>query len=340
MLPKVVVTNWIHPEVVELLQAQGTVIVNPTRQPWSREQVIEQARDAVGLMAFMPDRVDAVFLEQCPALRVVACALKGFDNFDVDACTRRGVWLTVVPDLLTVPAAELAIGLLIGLARHVMPGDEHVRSGEFRGWRPLLYGTGLAGSTVGFLGMGSIGKAIAERLRGFGCAALIYHDAHPLGSADERALGLRSVSFARLLADSDFLIIAVPFTDETKHKVDADALQTMKSDAYLLNIARGSVVDEDAVGEALVAGRLGGYTADVFEMEDWARPGRPTAVSSKLLALRDRTLFTPHLGSAVESVRLEIELAAARSILQVLRGECPDGAVNRPASAMGRDLSL
>lgn len=335
MLPKVVVTNWIHPEVVELLQAQSTVIANPTRQPWSREQVIGHARDAVGLMAFMPDSVDAAFLEQCPALRIIACALKGFDNFDVEACTRHGVWLTVVPDLLTLPAAELAIGLLISLARHVMAGDEHVRSGEFRGWRPLLYGTGLAGSTVGFLGMGRIGKAIAERLRGFGCSVLIYHDTHPLDSADEHALGLRSVSFARLLAESDFLIIAVPFTDETKHKIDVDALQAMKPDAYVLNIARGSVVDEHALAEALAAGRLGGYAADVFEMEDWARTGRPSEVPPKLLELRDRTLFTPHLGSAVERVRVEIELAAARAILQVLRGECPEGAVNQPASAAG-----
>lgn len=332
MLPKVVVTNWIHSEVVDLLQAQSTVIVNPTRQPWSRAQVIEHTRDAVGLMAFMPDSVDAAFLEQCSALRIIACALKGFDNFDVDACTRHGVWLTIVPDLLTVPAAELTIGLLIGLARHVMAGDEHVRGGEFKGWRPLLYGTGLAGSTVGFLGMGRIGKAIAERLRGFACSALIYHDTHPLDSADERTLELRSVSFARLLAESDFLIIAVPFTAETEHKIDAEALQAMKSEAYVLNIARGSVVDEHALAAALAAGKLRGYAADVFEMEDWARVGRPIEVPSKLLKLRDHTLFTPHLGSAVERVRVEIELAAARSILQVLHGETPEGAVNRPAS--------
>lgn len=332
MLPKVVATNWIHPEVVELLQAHSTVVANSTRQPWSREQVIEHARDAVGLMTFMPDSVDAAFLDQCRALRVIACALKGFDNFDVEACTKRGVWVTVVPDLLTVPAAELTIGLLIGLGRNVKAGDEHVRSGEFKGWRPLLYGTGLAGSTVGLLGMGRIGRAIVERLRAFGCAALLYHDKQPLDPADEQALALQAVSLARLLAESDFLIVAVPFTDETKHQIDAKALRAMKPGAYLLNIARGSVVDEEAVAKALTAEHLAGYAADVFEMEDWARPDRPLGIPSTLLKLRDRTLFTPHLGSAVQRVRVEIELAAARSILQVLLSECPQGAVNQPVS--------
>lgn len=330
MLPKVVVTNRIHSEVVELLRAHSTVVVNPTTQPWSREQVLEHTRDAAGLMTFMPDSVDERFLEECPALRVIACALKGFDNFDVDACTAHGVWLTIVPDLLTVPAAELTIGLLIGLARHVKAGDEHVRSGEFRGWRPLLYGTGLAGSTVGLLGMGRIGKAIAERLRGFNCAALLYHDKRPLDAAAERRYGVQAVPLARLLAESDFLIVAVPFTEETSHQIDAKALQAIKPGAYLLNIARGSVVDENAVAEALAKGRLAGYAADVFEMEDWARPGRPSGIPSNLLRMCDRTLFTPHLGSAVHRVRVEIERTAARAIVQALRGEHPEGAVNRP----------
>ena len=113
------------------------------------------------MIAFMPDSVDDAFLAACPKLRIIACALKGFDNFDVAACTRRGIWITAVPDLLTAPTAELAGGLTIGLARHITAGDRWVRSGAFGGWRPVLYGTGLAGSTVGIVGFGVIGRATA-----------------------------------------------------------------------------------------------------------------------------------------------------------------------------------
>ncbi|MFQ5937937.1 MAG: phosphonate dehydrogenase, partial [Acidiferrobacterales bacterium] len=311
MRPKVVITNWIHPEVMEFLQPHCVVVANSTREPWSQETIIEHAKDAVGLMTFMPDSVDNIFLERCSKLRVIACALKGYDNFDVEACTRRGVWLTIVPDLLTVPAAELAVGLLISLARHVSTGDGFVRSGAFKGWRPLLYGAGLAGSVVGVLGLGAIGRAIMTRLRCFDCRALIYYDKRALDTDDERALGVRRVSFQELLRESDFLIVAVPMTDETKHQISADALRAMKPGGYLLNIARGSVVDEQAVAEALAQGRLAGYAADVFEMEDWTRPDRPRLIPRELLAQSEKTLFTPHLGSAVHRVRVAIEMAAA-----------------------------
>ncbi|MFQ5995128.1 MAG: phosphonate dehydrogenase [Acidiferrobacterales bacterium] len=333
MPPKVVVTNWIHSQAADLLRSHCTLMTNPTREPWSREEIIGNARDATGLMMFMPDRVDDAFLAQCPRLRIIACALKGYDNFDVEACTRRGVWLTVVPDLLTVPAAELTIGLLISLARNVTAGDGFIRSGEFNGWRPRLYGTGLAGSTVGVLGMGKIGTAIVERLRDFNCRALNYHDKRRLEKEGERVLGLRYVSLEELLSRSDFLIVAIPLTDETKHQIGAEALSAMKPGSYLLNIARGSVVDEQAVAEALARRHLAGYAADVFETEDWARADRPREIPQRLLDQPGKTLFTPHLGSAVHQVRTEIEIAAARAIIQVLHGQSPDGAVNRPATA-------
>src|SRR5205085_9552568 len=121
--------------------------------------------NAEAIMAFMPDRLDADLLDACPRLRIVAGALKGYDNFDHAACTKRGVWLTIVPDLLTVPTAELTIGLMIAVGRNILPGDRLVRTGTFRGWRAQLYGTGLEGSTVGIIGMGAVGRAIAERLR-------------------------------------------------------------------------------------------------------------------------------------------------------------------------------
>ena len=327
--PKVVVTHWVHDAVLDHLSAHAAVVANPTRDTLPPAEVLARCRDADALVAFMPDRVDDAFLAACPRLRVVACALKGFDNFDIGACTRRGVWITAVPDLLTAPTAELAVGLLIGLRRHVAAGDRWVRAGEFAGWRPVLYGAGLDGAAVGIVGMGRVGRAIARRLGGFG-ARLAYADPHPLPAADEAALGLARTGLATLLEGSDAVVVAAPLTGATLHLIGAPALARMRPGAHLVNVGRGSVVDEAAVADALAAGRLAGYAADVFEFEDWARADRPRGVEPRLLALPDRTLFTGHLGSAVDAVRLEIALAAARSVVQALAGGVPDGALNDP----------
>ncbi len=286
-----------------------------------------RAAAADAMMAFMPDRVDQAFLAAAPRLKVIACALKGFDNFDVAACTRAGVWVSIVPDLLTAPTAELAIGLALGLGRHLREGDGFVRSGAFQGWRPVLYGTGLAGSTVAILGLGRLGSAIAARLAGFGCR-LIGHDEAAAGPATVAPVGL-----AEALSEADLVIVALPLTDGTRHMIDARALARMKPGALLVNVGRGSTVDEAAVADALCAGRLGGYAADVFALEDWALDDRPRAIDPRLLA-HPRTLFTPHLGSAVTQVRAEIAMAAALNIADALAGRHPRDAVNAiPAHA-------
>jgi len=277
-------------------------------------------------MAFMPDTVDEAFLRACPRLRIIACALKGYDNFDAKACAEHGVWLTIVPDLLTVPTAELTVGLVIALARHVLSGDIHVRSGSFRGWEPRFYGAGLDSSTVGIVGMGAIGQAVAARLAGFGCR-LIYTDRQRLNDADERALNISWLPAEQLLADSDFLVLAVPLTALTRHMMDATALGRMRPGAFLVNPCRGSVVDEQAVLDALRSGRLAGYAADVFEMEDWALPDRPRHITQELIE-HPNTLFTPHIGSAVTCIRRRIEQRAAENIRQALSGMRPPDAVN------------
>jgi phosphonate dehydrogenase len=270
-------------------------------------------------MVFMPDSLDDAFLRECPNLKIVAGALKGCDNFDVEACTRLGIWFTIVPDLLTEPTAELALALLLGLARNVLPGDRLIRGGEFQGWRPILYGTGLAGSTVGIIGFGAVGRALALMLQGFS-SRVQYYDPSVDGS---KPLDV-------VLASSDFVLPLLPLTAETFHLLGRGALAGMKRGAYLINVSRGSVVDEEAVADALESGHLAGYAADTFEMEDWALPNRPREINPRLLRNTDRTLFTPHLGSAVASARLQIELAAANNILQALRGERPSGAINNP----------
>lgn len=330
MRSKVVITSWVHPEVVDRLAAHCEVVPNATRERLPRDEILRRASDAAAIMTFMTDSVDDDFVACCPRLRVVACALKGYDNYDVDACTRRGIWITNVPDLLTIPTAELTIGLLIGLTRQILAGDRTIRSGRFDGWRPTHYGTGLAGRTLGLIGMGAVGRAIAARLQGYGMN-LLYVDPRPLDPELAVRWGLRQVGLEELLGDSDYVVPMVPFRPETFHLIDAAALAAMKDGACLINACRGSVVDEEAVADALAAGRIAGYAADVFELEEWSRPDRPKAISPRLLANTEQTLFTPHIGSAVGSVRLAIEMEAVTNILQVLNGEAPQGAVNRPA---------
>lgn len=312
--PRVVITQRVFPETIELLSPQAEVMMG------------SPAQDADAIMVFMPDSLDEDFLRACPNLKIVAAALKGCDNFDVQACTRLGIWFTIVQDLLTEPTAELALALLLGLARNVMAGDRLIRTGDYQGWRPILYGTGLAGSTVGIIGYGAVGRVLARMLQGFSCQVQ-YCDPSVAGSMPLEAL----------LASSDFVLPLLPLTTETFHLLGREALTGMKRGSYLINVSRGSVVDEEAIADALETGQLAGYAADTFEMEDWARRDRPREISPRLLRLADRTLFTPHLGSAVASARLKIELAAANNVLQALRGERPSGAINDPVQRSRSD---
>lgn len=329
MKPKVVITHWVHSEVIERLSRICEVVPNVAREHLGRAEIVRRTRDADAIMTFMPDSVDEEFLRVCPRLKVVACALKGYDNYDVAACTRHGVWITNIPDLLTIPTAELTIGLLIGITRHVLEGDTFVRSGRFTGWRPSLYGAGLAGRTLGIIGMGAVGQAIARRLQGYDMTVL-YSDPRALSPEHEREWRLERVGFDELLARSDYLVPMVPLGDDTFHLINTEAIAKMKDGAFLINTCRGSVVNEYAVADALAMGKLAGYAADVFEMEDWVRHHRPCTIPLQLLEDREHTLFTPHLGSAVDEVRLAIEMEAATNILQVLAGEVPQGALNRP----------
>lgn len=326
--PKVVVSSRIHQDARDLLDVECRVVINPSDEPWSRLELLAQARDATALVVCMTDHIDRPFVDQCPELRIIAGVLKGFDNLDMEACTAAGVWLSVVPNRLTGPTAELTVGLMIGLSRNLTIADAKVRNGH-SGWRPALYGRGLEASVVGLLGLGAIGEAVAQRLRPFGCE-LIYHDERTVSVAMETMLGVRSASFDELVATADFVVVALPLTDRTYHLIDADTLRRFKPGAYLINTARGSIVDEAAVAGALQTGILAGYAADVFEMEDLARTGRPASIDDGLLRNRHKTLLTPHIGSADRRVRRLAELEVAQSVIDFVRGRVPSGAVNKP----------
>lgn len=326
-MTKIVATNRIFPETQELLRHHAEVVISESDTPLDRQQILAAAHDADGLMAFMTDWIDADFLARCPRLRVVGAALKGYDNIDVEAATRAGVWVTIVPDLLTAPTAELAIGLMLALGRHLVAADRTMRTEPFVGWRPRFYGAGLAGSVVGLIGFGEVGRAIAVRLQGFDCKVLAYDPA--LLTTLDRDPHVHNASLTTVLQTSDWVVLALPLVPETYHLIDADALAQMKPGAHLINPARGSLVDEEAVADAMESGHLAGYAADVFACEDWSRPDRPATISPRLIAMGSQTVLTPHLGSAVVAARRAIEQSAAESILAVLEDRDPPRAVNR-----------
>lgn len=338
MKPKLVITHKVHDEVLEMLEPHCDLITNQTTFSLSRNETIQLAKDADAIMAFMPDRVDAAFLQACPNLKVIGAALKGYDNFDASACTANNVWLTFVPDLLTVPTAELTIGLMVGLIRHVRAADQYVRSGYFKGWRPQFYGLGVEDSTIAIIGMGAIGQAIAQRLSGWN-ANLIYTDQYPLVPEDQVTLKLEFFSLDDALAKANIVIMALPLNSQTQHLINEQRLQQMLPGSYLVNPCRGSVVDEAAILRMLKSGHLGGYASDVFEMEDWAREDRPDEIDQKLLA-HPNTLYTAHIGSAVSKIRLAIEKRAAENILRVLHGEQPLDPANNPVSSEGALCSI
>lgn len=325
--PHCLVTCRIHPEVVEYLEKYCTLDLNRTDESLSPEELRTRVKDADAVMMFMPDKVDEELLSAAPKLKVIGAALKGYDNFDVEAATRHHVWLTYVPDLLTEPTAELTIALMLGLSRNVSSGDMRVRR-VFQGWRPVLFGTGVSGSTVGIVGMGRLGQAVARRLQGWN-ARLLGFDISESAAVKSRELGVEMCSLDSLLRESDFVLVLTPLTPQSRNLLDGGRIALMKKGAFLVNTGRGSCVDERAVAEALENGHLAGYAADVFEFEDWALEGRPEKIWPPLLSPRLNTLFTPHLGSAVDRVRIAIEKAAAKNIVDVLEGRVPEHPVNR-----------
>lgn len=329
----IVVSHRVFPETLAALTELGSVRAPNPRQQFAKLQLSKLAKNADAFLAFMPDVVDDAWLSSAPRLRVIAAALKGYDNFDLAACTRRGVWVSNVPDLLTAPTSELTIGLMISLARKVRAGDSRIRKSRHSKWQPDLYGKGICGSTVGLIGLGMIGTAIAERLQGFG-ATLLYFEKNLLQKDLETRLTLTRCALPELLAKCDFLVVTLPLTASTYHILNDDALAACKPGALLINPARGSVVDEGAVIRALEDRRLGGYAADVFECEDLSVPGHPKGIPSRLLK-HPATLFTPHLGSAVESVRRAIELRAVANIADWACGRPPRDAVNHPSVTTG-----
>jgi glyoxylate reductase len=313
---RVAVTRRVPESALELLAAEAELWVSPEDRPLSTQELHAAVAGVDAAVTLLHDRVDDAFLDAAgPQLRVVANVAVGYDNVDVAACARRGVVVTNTPGVLTEATADIAMGLMLAVTRRMGEGERLLRAQTPWSWHMFfLLGSGLRGKTLGVVGLGGIGRATARRARAFGMQ-IAYRARRPAGAEIEAELGgARHLPLDELLARADVVSLHCPLTPETRHLIDARALELMRPSAYLVNTARGPVVDEAALVDALRSGAIAGAGLDVFEREPEVHPG--------LLEL-DNAVILPHLGSATIETRTAMAELAARNALAVLRGDAP-----------------
>jgi gluconate 2-dehydrogenase len=310
MKPRLLITRRIFPEVLDTLVPHFQIEANQDDAEWSREDLLAKVAGRDALFVVTSDRVDAALLDAAPTVRMVATGSVGFNHIDVAACRARGIALSNTPDVLTEATADMAWALLMAAARRVTESEQWLRAGHWKRWAfDQFLGQDVHGSTLGILGMGRIGSAIARRGRGFGMRVLYCNRSEAANAAE---LSARKVELDTLLRESDHLVIVVPYSPATHHVIGAAQLARMKPTATLVNIARGGIVDDVALAQALKADRLGGAGLDVYENEP--------ALASALLDA-PRIALTPHIGSATRTSRVGMAMLAARNLVAWANGE-------------------
>ncbi|MCI0345943.1 MAG: D-glycerate dehydrogenase [Chloroflexi bacterium] len=312
--PKVFVSRVIPDDGLAPVREATDATIWPDDMPPPRDQLLAAIEGCDGVLTLLTDRVDDEFLDRAgPQLKVVSNFAVGFDNIDVPACTRRGIPVGNTPGVLTETTADLAWALLMAAARRLAEGDRYVRAGRWKTWGPmLLLGPDVHGSTLGIVGFGRIGQALARRAMGFGMT-ILYHDVHRAERAVETAYGARFVTLDELLPESDFVSLHVNLTADTHHLMNAEKLSWMKPSAVLVNTSRGPVVDPRALYEALRDGVIFGAALDVTDPE-------PIPTDDPLLTL-DSCLVVPHIASASRATRGKMASMAAANLIAGVRGE-------------------
>lgn len=323
MKPKVYITRRIPEQILSVIESQYEV------RMWNEEDVVvprevleKEITNIDGLFCLLTEQIDQILLDKASRLKVISNMAVGFNNIDVTAATRRGIMVTNTPGVLTETTADLTFALLMATARRLVEASDYLRQGYWSTWSPmLLTGQDIYGATLGIIGMGRIGEALVKRARGFDMKVL-YHNRSRNQEA-EQALGVTFVEKEVLLRESDFVCVLVPYSPETKNLIGQDELALMKQTAVLINTSRGGIVNESALYNALIEGKIWAAGLDVFESE-------PVSKENPLLTLPN-VVALPHIGSASVKTRLEMANLAARNLCLALAGENPPHLVNPEA---------
>ena len=325
--PSVLVARVVFDDVVERLRLHFDVEANPSDMPWPRSELIARLKGKRGALISGSERIDAEVLAANPQLRVVSNIAVGYNNIDLVACNARGVLVTNTPDVLTETTADFGFALMMATARRMAEAERFLRRGEWKKWSlTLLAGADVHGATLGILGMGRIGQAIARRgALGFGMK-VIYHNRSRLQTEVESLLNACYVSKTELLERADHLVLVLPYSAESHHAIGEAELALMKPTATLTNIARGGIVDDAALARALASGRIAAAGLDVFEGEPQLNPA--------LLAVPN-VVLTPHIGSATLATRRAMANLAVDNLIAGL-GFGPDA--GRPPTPVNPEV--
>ncbi len=318
-MKKILVTRELFDETIDFLKGHFEVESNQTDRLFARDELIARLQGRDGVQTYSSDKIDGELLDQCPGIRAVCNTAVGYNNIDVEACTRRGVMVTNTPGVLTDSVADYAIGLVIATCRRMTEGEAYLRNGEWKSvFLKQMLGRDVHGSTLGIFGFGRIGQAIARRARGFDMK-ILYHSRNRAAPDAERESGATHLGKEELLRKADIVLLILPLTPQTQHFIGAREIAMMKPTAVLINMARGGIVDDAALVAALTNKTIWAAGLDVFENEPRFNP--------EFLKLKN-VVLSPHIASSSEPTRRAMAMTAAKNLAAALSGQTPPNLLN------------
>lgn len=322
MKPRVYVTRILPKPAMDRINSHCDAKTWEGELPPPRDVLLENSANVEGLLSLLTDKIDAELMDKAPKLKVVSNCAVGFDNVDIAAATKRGIIVGNTPGILTETTADFAFTLLMSAARRLVEGDKMVRAGKWKTWGPMtLLGQDINGSTLGIIGLGRIGAAMARRAKGFGMK-LMYYDVIRQPEI-EKEFGIEFVDINKIFAESDFITLHTNLTPETHHLIGPEQLKKMKKNCILINSSRGPIIDNMALSEALRNGTIAYAALDVTDPE-------PIPSDHPLIKL-DNVIIAPHIASATVATRTKMALMAADNLIAGLKGEMPPNPVNPEA---------
>ena len=316
---KILVTGNLPETVISSLAKDHEVTTHRVDQPMKRAELLSAVEDMDGILSMISDAIDSELFERAPKLKIVSNCAVGHDNIDLNEASKKKILVTNTPEVVTDASADITLALMLAVARRVVEGDKRTRNGEYKFFAPFNFlGTEVTGKTLGIVGLGRIGIAVGRRAKAFDMRVLYYKRSR-IDPTREVELGLEYTGFEDLLKQSDFVSLHVPLSKASRHLISSPELEMMKSSAFLINTARGPIVDEEALVKALKEGSIAGAGLDVYENEPELASG---------LAGLDNTVLLPHVGSATTETRTQMAAKAAHNLLAGLKGEQPPDCLN------------